>query len=78
MFADNGPLVSGGGGASPYFVERTPDDLFQSVLFPNYHYVKFTLGLDRIHGSMYRVSDPEGSSLDVELKDDFEISLNAR
>jgi hypothetical protein len=30
-------LVAGGGGAAPYFVERTPGDLYQSVLFPNFH-----------------------------------------
>ena len=39
-------LVSGGGGAPPYFVERTPEDLYQSILFPNYHYVKFTVEED--------------------------------
>ena len=32
-------LVSGGGGAKPYEVERTPADLYQSRDFPNYHYV---------------------------------------
>jgi hypothetical protein len=58
-------LVSGGGGARPYFVERTPGDLYKSALFPNYHFVKLTLEADRLHGEMYRVSNPEGESLAV-------------
>jgi len=66
-------LVSGGGGAKPYFVERTPDDLYKSVLFPNYHYVKFTLEKDRLHGVMVRVSDPEASTPGFEVKDSFDV-----
>jgi hypothetical protein len=31
-------LVSGGGGATPYEVDRTPSDLYQNTDFPNYHY----------------------------------------
>ena len=68
-------LVSGGGGAVPYYVERTTGDMYQSVLFPNFHYVKLTLEKDRVHGSMYRVSDPEGEALKVDLKDSFDIPL---
>ncbi|HWF45610.1 MAG TPA: metallophosphoesterase [Bryobacteraceae bacterium] len=71
-------LVSGGGGATPYFVERTRDDLYQSTLFPNYHYVKFTVGAEKIHGEMYRVSNPDAVSLEVELKDQFDIALDGR
>jgi hypothetical protein len=71
-------LVAGGGGAAPYFVERTPRDLFQSVLFPNFHYVKFTLEKGRLHGAMYRVADPEASKLEVELKDSFDLPLKRR
>jgi calcineurin-like phosphoesterase family protein len=66
-------LVSGGGGARPYFVERTPDDLYQSNLFPNYHYVKLTLKRDRLEGKMYRVADPEAPQLTVQEKDSFEV-----
>lgn len=66
-------LVSRGGGAKPYMVERTPDDLYQSSLFPNYHYVKFTLENDRLHGVMYRVADPKASTLHLESKDEFDI-----
>ncbi len=71
-------LVSGGGGAKPYFVERTPDDLYQSDLFPNYNYVKFTLQPDRLNATMFRVDDPEASSLTVQPKDAFEVTAKTR
>ena len=66
-------LVSGGGGAQPSFVERTPDDEYQSVLFPNFHYVKVTRQDDGLHVTMYRVSDPEASLLTFAAKDDFDV-----
>jgi hypothetical protein len=71
-------LVSGGGGAPPYFVERTPEDLYQSILFPNYHYIKLTVEKDRLRGAMYRVANPEAEKLTVELKDSFEVVAKSR
>jgi hypothetical protein len=71
-------LVSGGGGAKPYVVERTPDDLYQSSLFPNYNYVKFVLKADRLEGTMYRVADPEAEHLEVQQKDTFYIQVKHR
>jgi hypothetical protein len=70
--------VAGGGGAQPYYVERTPDDLYQSVLFPNFHYVRVTVERDRLRGAMYRIVNPEAPSLDKELKDSFEILAKPR
>lgn len=78
VFDDVTYLVSGGGGAPPYFVERTPQDLYQSVLFPNYHYVKLTLQKDRLHAEMYRVIDPEARQLGVEVKDSFDLVAKTR
>ena len=66
-------LVSGGGGARPYFVERTPDDQYQSLLFPNYHYIKFVLEPHRLKATMHRVANPEQTPLTLEAKDSFEI-----
>ena len=71
-------LVAGGGGAQPYYIERTPDDLYQSVLFPNFHYVKITVEKDRLRAAMYRIANPEAPSLDKELKDTFEIPAKPR
>jgi acid phosphatase type 7 len=66
-------LVSGGGGATPYFVERTKGDLYQSLMFPNYHYVRFTLLADRLHAEMIRVQDPEADEPSFQVKDRFDI-----
>jgi Calcineurin-like phosphoesterase len=63
-------LVSGGGGARPYPVDRTPSDLYQRPDFPNYHYVKFVLDHATLHGAMYRCS---ASGNDWQLMDTFEI-----
>ncbi len=68
-------LVSGGGGAPPYVVERTPQDLYQSNLFPNYHYLKLTVEKDHLHAAMYRVANPEAETLTVELKDSFDLTV---
>ena len=66
------------GGARPYYVERTPDDLYQSVLFPNFHYVKVTVEKDRLRGAMYRLENPEAPVFRKELKDAFEIPMKPR
>ena len=71
-------LVSGGGGAPPHFVERAPDDLYKSNMFPNYHYVKLTVEKDRLHGAMFRVENPEAENLTVELKDSFDVAAKTR
>jgi len=70
-------LVAGGGGAAPYFVERTPQDLYQSILFPNFHFVKFSLEKDRLRGEMYRVADPEAEKLSVTMKDTFDLVVKS-
>ena len=71
-------LVSGGGGARPYFVERTEDDLYHSNMFPNYHYLKFELLADRLKVQMWRIENPESAALSMEFKDEFEIRAKSR
>ena len=77
-FAQNGVmyLVSGGGGATPYDVDRTAADLYQSKDFPNYHYVRFELSPGALKGEMVRLED-YGSPNPKQWKtrDRFEISL---
>jgi hypothetical protein len=72
--------TEGGGGwlAPPYFVERTPEDLYKSILFPNCHYLKLTIERDRLHVTMYRVANPEAETLTVELKDNFDVVAKPR
>jgi acid phosphatase type 7 len=69
-------LVSGGGGAAPYEVERTPPDQYQSADFPNYHYVRFELHGDRAVGEMIRLADYAASKPTLwQTRDRFEITL---
>ncbi len=68
-------LVSGGGGAPPYFVERTKGDLYQSLMFPNYHYVRLTLLPERLHAEMVRVTDPDADEPSWQVKDKFDIPV---
>jgi len=66
-------LVSGGGGAHPYFVERTASDLYQDPNFPVFHYVRFELEKNDLKATMYRVADPTATKLVWEEKDHFTI-----
>lgn len=77
-FAEDGVtyLVSGGGGATPYAVERTPMDLYQSSDFPNYHYVRLELHGNQVVGEMIRLNDYSSSKPSQwQTRDRFEISL---
>ena len=66
-------LVSGGGGAEPYEVERTKQDLYQDTSFPNFHYVRFELETDQLKATMFRLTDPNAKKLDWQEKDHFVI-----
>jgi hypothetical protein len=66
-------LVSGGGGAKPVPVDRAPEDLYQSNDFPNYHYVKFVLKGNTLHGTMYRLADVNANGPTWEARDEFTI-----
>jgi len=66
-------LVSGGGGAEPYPVERTPQDLYQDPGFPNFHYVRFELEGDQLKATMFRLADPDAKKLVWQEKDHFVI-----
>jgi hypothetical protein len=67
-------LVSGGGGARPYPVERTSGDLFQDPVFPIYHYVKFVSEHGALKATMYRLDDKGG----FEAKDNFMVGTAAK
>ncbi len=69
-------LVSGGGGAFPYEVQRTASDLYQNADFPNYHYVRFTLRDRTLSGEMIRLSDYAAAHPKAwQTLDRFEINL---
>lgn len=68
-------LVSGGGGAVPYEVDRTPPDLYKGLDFPNYHYVKLTIAAGTLRGEMYRLDEAAAPSPHFTPKDSFELSV---
>lgn len=69
-------LVSGGGGATPYDIDRTAADLYQYQDFPNYHYVRFELHADTLRGEMIRLEDYAAvKPTQWKTRDRFEISL---
>jgi hypothetical protein len=67
-------LVSGGGGAHPYFVERTKEDQYQDINFPVFHYIKFELGKNELKATMIKVQDPTAETLVWQEKDHFVIA----
>ena len=75
-FSRNGVtyLVSGGGGASPVPVERTPDDHYQSKDFPNFHYVKLELDGKSLWGRMIRLDEHAAHAGQWQLRDEFVVS----
>jgi len=77
-FAQDGVmyLVSGGGGATPYDLDRTAADLYQDKDFPNYHYVRFELRSGALKGEMIRLEDYAAARpTQWKSRDRFEISL---
>jgi hypothetical protein len=66
-------LVSGGGGAHPYYVERTPTDLYQDPNFPIFHYIRFELGEKELKATMFKVEDPTAPVLVWQEKDFFTV-----
>jgi hypothetical protein len=67
-------LVSGGGGAHPYFVERTKEDLYTDPNFPVFHYIRFELGEKELRATMFKVEDPTAPVLVWQEKDFFTIA----
>ena len=67
-------LVSGGGGAEPYRVARTKEDLYQDPGFPNFHFVEFELKKDKLKATMYRLADAaDAKKPKWQKKDHFEV-----
>src|SRR5271165_7199851 len=75
-------LVSGGGGAKPYEVDRTAADRYQSTDFPNYHFVRFEMRGKTVVAEMFRLNtmssgavSPDGRVDAWQVKDRFELTL---
>ena len=64
-------LVSGGGGAHPYQVERGPADEYQTTDAINFHYILFHLDNKQLEGTMYRLADPAAQTPEWQQRDRF-------
>jgi acid phosphatase type 7 len=67
-------LVSGGGGAQPYEVDRTPQDKYQATDFPNFHYILFQLDGKQLKATMFRLGLPIAATPEWQARDSFTIS----
>jgi hypothetical protein len=67
-------LVSGGGGAHPYEIDRTSADQYQGRDFPNYHYVQIEVSGQHLVAQMVRLADPDAAEPGKwEVRDRFEL-----
>ena len=67
-------LVSGGGGAHPYPVDRTTQDQYLTLDFPNFHYVLLELQNDKLKATMYRLADPSAPTPTWQERDHFNLN----
>jgi len=65
-------VVSGGGGAKPVSVKRSPDDFYKEA-GTTYHYVKFHVANHQLHAEMAKYEDVNGGAV-WKLKDSFDLT----
>ena len=63
-------IVTGGGGATPYFVKRQPTDFYHEEGI-TYHYVRFQVQRGRLKAEMIKYIDAKNWA----VKDEFEITV---
>jgi acid phosphatase type 7 len=66
-------LVSGGGGARPHEIDRTPPDQYQSKDFPVFHFIVFRIEGPALQATMYRLEMPIGPRPVFTAADSFSI-----
>jgi len=66
-------IVSGGGGASPYMVERQPGDFYNQP-GPTYHYCKITVERNKLKFEMIKL-EGEDEQFVFNVRDSFELSV---
>jgi hypothetical protein len=65
-------IVSGGGGASPYSVQRQAGDFYNQP-GPTYHYCKITIDHDKLKLEMMKL-ETENTQFAFNVRDSFEIT----
>lgn len=70
-------VVTGGGGAAPYpLLYRGAHDLYRDSGFPVFNYVTVEVAHHALHAEMWKVVDPDASTLSVEKKDSFSLQAD--
>ena len=64
-------ITAGGGGATPYEIERHPDDVYHDP-GPTYHYTEWTIGKDTLTYQMVKL-DMKDNKPSWEVKDKLEL-----
>ena len=64
-------ITAGGGGATPYEIERKPTDFYHDP-GPTYHYTEWTIGKDTLSYTMTKLELEDGKPK-WEVKDKFEV-----
>jgi predicted MPP superfamily phosphohydrolase len=65
-------IVSGGAGASPYPIERGPDDFYKES-GPTYHYCRFTSSKGKLHMEMVKL-EMNGDKPNWRVADSFDLT----
>lgn len=71
-------LVSGGGGATPYFFERSPADKYQGSNGATYHYLRFDIDGPTLKAKMVKLDLTDRLNPKFEEKDSFELTVAPR
>ena len=73
-------LVSGGGGARPYEVVRSPADLYPGTEPENFHYVRFEVRGNTLSAQMVRLANPDAGDVAPEwqVRDQFTLTARGR
>ena len=67
-------VITGGAGARPYPIFlRGDEDRYQAHTYPNFNYVMITLAGKHADAKMYRVTNPYGAEMGLELRDSFTL-----
>jgi hypothetical protein len=70
-------VTSGGGGAEPYpLFFRGAQDLYRDMGFPVYHYLTLDYRDGKLRAVMWKVKEPDATTLEVEKKDEFTLTAN--
>jgi acid phosphatase type 7 len=71
-------LVSGGGGARPHDIDRTPPDQYQGKDFPVFHNILFRLDGPQLQATMFRLGIPIGEKPTWIAGDSFSVAAKNR